>query len=87
MPSEKLKFLKYILNICVYTVSYVPVAKVNHVIPCFNIKWKSKGSLFINHLALILSWRLIITTLGKSILSLLKVTVSSFQSISNVSHK
>ena len=75
------------LKFSVYMVSCVPVAKVNHVIPCFNIRWKSKGPLFINHLTLISSWSLIITTLGKSILSLLKVTVTSFQSISNVSHK
>ena len=87
MSSEKLKFLKYILNIGVYTVSCVPVPKVNHIIPCFNIKWKNKGSLFISHLTLILSWSLIIMTLGKSILLLFKVTVTSFQSISNVSHK
>ena len=52
----------------VYTVSCVAAAKVNHVIPCFSIRWKSKGSLFINHLALNLSWSLIITTLSKSIL-------------------
>ena len=87
MPSEKLKFLKYILNISVYTVSCIPIAKVNYIIPRFNIRWKSKGSLFISHLTLILSWSLIIATLGKSVLSPLKVTVTSFQSISNVSHK
>ena len=67
-------------------VSCIPVAKVNPIIPCFNNRWKSKGFLFINCLTLILSWSLIITTLGKSISSPLKVTVTSFQSISNVSH-
>ena len=71
----------------IYTVSCVPAAKVNHYIPCFSIRWKSKGSLFINCLTLILSWSLIITALGKSISSPLKVTVTSFQSISSVSHK
>ena len=80
MPSRKIKILKYYLNIGVYMVSCVPVAKVNHVIPCFDNRWKSKGSLFINRLTLILSWSLSITTLGKSILSPLKVTVTSFQS-------
>ena len=60
-------------------VSCVPVAKENHVIPCFNIRLKSKDSPLINHLTLILSWSLIITTLGKSILLPLKVTVTSFQ--------
>ena len=48
----------------------MPAAKVKHVIPC-------KHSLFINHLILNLSWSLIITTLGKSILLPLKVTVIS----------
>ena len=71
----------------IHIVSCVPGAKVNHVIPCFNIRWKSKGSLFINCLTLLLSWSLIIMTLGKSILPPLKVTVTSFQSISSVSHK
>ena len=45
------------------------VAKVNYVIPCFKSDEKSKGSLFIIHLTLILSWSLIIPTQGKSILS------------------
>ena len=69
-----------------YTVSFVPAAKVNHVIPCLSIRWKSKGSSCIKHLILILSWSLIIATLGKLILLLLKVTVTSFQSICRVSH-
>ena len=56
----------------------MPAAKVNHVIPCFRIRWKSKGSHFIKHLTLILSWSLIVTTLGKLILLSLKVTVTSF---------
>ena len=70
-----------------YTVSCVPAAKVNHVIPCFSIRWESKGSLFINHLILNLSWSLTIATLGKSILLPLTVTATSFQSISSVSHR
>ena len=68
-------------------VSCVHGAKVNQVIHWFNIKWKSKCSLFMNHLTLILSWSLIIMTLGKSILLPLKVTVTSFQSTSSVSYK
>ena len=68
-------------------VSCVSVAKVYHIIPCFDIKWKSNTSLFISLLTFILSWSLIITTMGKSILLLLKVTVTSFQSIYSVSHK
>ena len=48
-----------------HTVSCVTAAKVNHVIPCLSIRWKSRGSFFINHLILILSWSLIVTTLGK----------------------
>ena len=79
---ENIHFLNF-----VYMASCMPAAKVNHVIPCFSIRWKSKGSLFINHLTLNLSWSLIITILGKSILLPLKVTVISFQSISNVSHR
>ena len=70
----------------IYTVSCVSVAKVNHVIPCFSMKLKSKGSLFISCLILILSWSLMVTTLGKLILFPLKVTVTSLQSIYNVSH-
>ena len=64
----------------------MPAAKVNHVIPCFCIRWKSRGSLFNKHLTLILSWSLIVTTLGKLNLLSLKVTVTSFQSISSMSH-
>ena len=70
----------------IYTVSYVPAAKVYHIIPCFSIMWKSNGCLFIKHLTLFLSWSLIVTNLGKLILLSFKVTVTSFQSISNVSH-
>ena len=70
----------------IYTVSCVPVAKVYQVNPCFSIRWKSKGSLLIKHLTLILSCSLTVTTLGKLILFSLKVTVTSFQSISNVSY-
>ena len=64
----------------------MPAAKVNRVIPCFSIRWKSKGSLFIKNLTLILSWSLIVTILGKLIWLSLKVTVTSFQSIFCVSH-
>ena len=67
-----------------YTVSCVPVAKVNHIIPCLSIRWKSKSFFFIKCLILILSWSLIVTTLGKLILLLLKVTVTSSKSISRV---
>ena len=70
----------------IYTVSCVHVAKAYHVIPCLSIMWKSNSCLFIKHLTLILSWSLIVTTLGKLILFSLKVTVTSFQSISHVSH-
>ena len=68
-----------------HTVPCVPLAKVNHVIPCSSIRWKRRGSFFIKHLILILSWTLIVTTLGKLILLSLKVTLSSFQSMSRVS--
>ena len=70
----------------IYTVSCVPVGKVYHVIPCFSIMWKGNGCLFIKHITLILSWSLIVTTLGKLISFPLKVTLTYFQSISNVSH-
>ena len=72
-------------EVLLYTVSYVPDAKVNLVIPCLSIMWKSSGSFFIRHLILILSLSLIKTILGKLILSSLKVTLTSFQSISRVS--
>ena len=56
---EILKFLPFnrvnTFSEFIYTVSCVPAAKVNHVIPCFSIRWKSKGSLLINHLILNLS--------------------------------
>ena len=67
----------------IYTVSCVPAAKVYHVIPCFSMRSKSKGCLFIKCPTLVLSWSV---TLGKLISFSLKVTVTSFQSISNVSH-
>ena len=94
MPSGKLALLSFqnfrifAMLICsvIYTVFCVPVTKVYHIIPCFNIMWKSNGCLFIKHLTLILSWSLNVTTLGKLILFSLKVTVTSFQSISHVSH-
>ena len=68
-----------------YTVSCVPAAKVNYVIPCSSIMWKSRGSFFIKHLFFILSWSLIVTNLGKLILLSLKVTLTSIHSISRVS--
>ena len=71
----------------IYRAYCVPAAKVYHVIlPCFSIMWKSNGCLFIKHLTLILSRSLIVTTLGKFISFPLKVTVTSLQTISNVSH-
>ena len=70
-----------------HTVSCVPAAKVNHINPCLSIRWKSRGSFFIKHLILILSWSLIVTTLGKLILLSLKVALTFFQSVSRVSHK
>ena len=93
MPSGKLASLSFwnfrvfaVLSCSViYTVSCVPVTKVSHIIPCFSIRWKSKG-LFIKCLTLILSWSSIVMTLGKLVLFLLKVTLTSFQSISNMSH-
>ena len=60
-------------------------AKVNHKIPYLSIRQKSRGSFFIECLFLILSWSLIVTALGKLILLSLKVTVTSFQSISRMS--
>ena len=69
-----------------HTVPCVPVAKVNHIIPCLSNNWKSRGSFFIQHLILILSWSLIVTTLDKLTLLPLKVTVTSFWSIFRVSH-
>ena len=78
--------LSYIISsVLFYTVSCVLEAKVNHVIPCLSIMWKSSGSFFLMHLILILSLSLIVTILGKLILLSLKVTLTSFQSISKVS--
>ena len=72
MPSGKSASLSFqsfrvfamLLCSVIYTVSCVPAAKVYHVIPCFSIRWKSNGSLYIKCLTLILSWSLIVTTLG-----------------------
>ena len=78
--------LSFIVSIRLFhTVSCVPKAKVNHVISCLSIRWKARGSFFIKHLILILYLSLIVTTLGKLILLSLKVTLTSFQSISRVS--
>ena len=94
MPSEKLASLSFCnfggfaILICsvIYTVSCMPAAKMYHVILFFSIRWKSKGCLIIKCLTLILSWSLTVTTLGKLISFSLKVTMMSFQSISNVPH-
>ena len=71
MPSGKLASSSFwnsrvfAMLICsgIYTVPCVSVARVCHVIPCFSIRWKRNGSLFIKCLTLILSWSLIVTTL------------------------
>ena len=59
--------------------------QVNHIIPCLSTMWKSRGTFFINCLILILSCSLIVTIFGKLIWFSLKVTLTSFQSISRVS--
>ena len=76
-------FIQRFCNV-ICTVSCVPAAKVNHVITCLSIMWKSRGLFFINHLILILSWSIIVATLGKLIWISLKVTLTSFQAISRV---
>ena len=68
-----------------YTVFCVSAPKENHLIPCLSIWWKRRSPFFIKHLILILSWSPIVTILGKLILLSLKVTLTSFQSISKVS--
>ena len=55
-------------------------AKVNHAMPCFNIIWKSKGSLLTMHLILYICLNLIVTDVGKFILFPFKVMLTSFQS-------
>ena len=78
--------LPYIVSCVLFcSGSSVLEAKMNHVIPCLSIKWKSSGSFFIMHLILILSLSLIMNFLCKLILLSLKVTMTSFQSISKVS--
>ena len=69
----------------IHTVSCAPKTKVYHIIPCLSIMWKSRGSFFIKHLILILCLTLIVTTLSKLIWLSLKVTLTSFQTISIVS--
>ena len=54
-------------------------AKVNQVISCFNIIWKSKGSLLTMWLILNLSLNFIVTDVGKFILFPFKVMLTSFQ--------
>ena len=68
-----------------HTGSCVSEAKVNHVILCLSIMWKSRGSFFIKHLILIFTLSLIVTTLGKLIFLSLKFTLTFLQSISRVS--
>ena len=75
------------IQILIFTTSGISDSKLNHIIPCLIIMWKFSGCLFISLLTLILSHNLIVTILGNSILLLLKVTVTPFQSISSVSHK
>ena len=71
-----------------YTISDGLVdTKVNQVIPCFNITWKSKGSLFTMHLILNLSLNHIVTDVSKIILFPFKVTLTSFQSNSITSQR
>ena len=62
-----------------YIVSCVLVYTVSFVLG------KSSGSFFIMHLILLLSLSIIVAILGKLILLSLKVTLTSFQSISKVS--
>ena len=82
----KLAILSFTVSVMLfYTVSCVPETKVNHVIPCLSIMLKNRGSFFIKHLILILYLSLTMTTLGRLILLSLKVTLTSFQSISRVS--
>ena len=82
----KLSILSYtVFEVLFYTVFCVFEAKVNQVIPCLSIIWKSSGSLLMKHLILILSLSLIVILLGKLILLSLKVTLNSFQSMSRVS--
>ena len=55
-------------------------AKVNQVMPCFNITWKSKGSLLTMHLILNLSLNFTVTDFSKLILFPFKVMLTSYQS-------
>ena len=81
----KVRCWKYICSI--YMVSCVSVAKVNTLFLILTLDEKAMVPCSFNLLILILSWEFDITTLHKSILLPLKVTVTSFQFISNVSHK
>ena len=73
------------VSILSYTVSWELESKVNQVIPCFSVTWKSGGSFFIICLILNLSLSFIVTDLGKFTLLQLKVMLTSFQLISMVS--
>ena len=68
-----------------HTVFCVLKAKVNHVIPCLSIMWKSSGFFLHQASHFDFVFELNLTTLGKLILLSLKVTLTSFQSISRVS--
>ena len=61
--------------------------KVNQVMPCFNITWKSKSSILAMHLSLNLSLSYILTDVGKLILFPFKVILTSLQSNSRTSQR
>ena len=66
-------------------VSVIMSSMVNHVFLCFSITCRSKGCFLISCLTLNLSVNGMITEVGKLISLPLKVTLNSFQSISNTS--
>ena len=83
-PSGKLSILSFTVFVMLF--SYSPLCAQGQSELCnsfLSIMWKGRGS-FLKHLVLILSLSLIVTTLGKLILLSLKVTLTSFQSISRV---
>ena len=59
-------------------------ATINQLNPCFNISWKSNGWLFMMCLTLNLSLNFIVTDFGELIAFPLNVTLTSFQSTSNI---
>ena len=81
-----------IIYIVIYSfcsvISYSLLSAQGQSVPCnslFKHYVEKKGFFSIKHLILILSLSLIVTTHGKLILLSLKVTLTSFQSISRVS--